>query len=307
MISGLNQEIELLGKTFHFQTELSDQGGLSIRTEVFVGGKVIATRENRIDAAAQAESDAVVRTWMKDQHQQTITTFVARARRYQMRGNTSEPASEAPEAPAPAPVQSEGVPETPPAAATTEKATPAADAPPASDSPELAAALRVRRFFASFRAAVDVGKDSLIETLPPDLKRRLAKTAQTLTWMIRSEMFTQIRIDEQARCHLLKEQIDEWLTGGCDPWRGAQIWSNVVDFGQYLAEVNLRSELVAHDQQLIIWALGAVASRGMTAEVRECIEPLYGRHPKLDQLLDKPEGVSDVTWTAHLRSVLTLL
>ena len=56
MISGLNQEVSVLGRAFHFQTELTRKGDLFIRTEVFVGGKVVATRENRLDRAGQASS-----------------------------------------------------------------------------------------------------------------------------------------------------------------------------------------------------------------------------------------------------------
>ena len=53
MISGLNQEVDVLGRAFHFQTELTRRGDLFIRTEVFVGGKVVATRDRRLDRATQ--------------------------------------------------------------------------------------------------------------------------------------------------------------------------------------------------------------------------------------------------------------
>lgn len=292
MISGLNQEIDLLGKTFHFQTELSDQNGLSIRTEVFLGGKVVATRESRIHDGAGIGSDEAIRGRMKELHSQAITTFVARARRFQLR--TPEGVNE----------PWEELAADPPAAAepAAEPPAPKLEPPPAVVAPEVADAIKVRRFFGQYRQVVGSGRET-----PEDLKKRLAKTAQTLTWMIRSELFAEIRMDEQARCHLLKEQIDEWLMGGCDPWRGAQIWSNAVTFSDYLAEINLRTELVAHDQKLLIWALGEVQTGGMTGAVRDRIGALYGRHPRLDRLLDGSDSVANATWTAHLRSVLTLL
>jgi hypothetical protein len=175
--------------------------------------------------------------------------------------------------------------------------------PPEVPSPTVADAVKVRKFFAPFRQVVGARSGEP----PEDLKKRLARVAQTLTWMIRAELFAEIRIDEQARCHLLKEQIDEWLMGGCDPWRGAQIWSHVATFSDYLAEINLRAELGAHDQQLLIWALAEVQARGMTEAVKARLDALYGRHPRLDRLIDQPGGVTGATWTAHLRSVLTLL
>ncbi len=79
MSSGLNQEVNVLGRAFHFQTELSHQGGLSIRTEVFVGGKVVATRERRLDHVDRsAVKDEDLRALMKEHHAQVIERTLER-------------------------------------------------------------------------------------------------------------------------------------------------------------------------------------------------------------------------------------
>lgn len=302
MISGLNQEVEILGRTFHFQTELTDQDGWSIRTEVFVGGKVVATRESRLKGGeeAAARDEGVLRARMKEHHQQTLESFVERARRYQQRDGgpapllgEAEPPQPAPEPPPPQPP----APEPPLAVRGPSKGL----APP---SPEVqkavAGALRVRRFFGRFRQLMGPTTG-----LPSDLGDRLEVMSRAFAWMIQSSLFVEIRIDEQVRCHLLKERIDEWLASRRDPRQAAQIWSGIVTFNKYLTEINHRSDLVAYDQQMLIWALDEVQRNGMTAEVFKGLESLYGLDPRLDNLLDQPGDVSARAWTAHLRHVLT--
>ncbi len=105
----------------------------------------------------------------------------------------------------------------------------------------------------------------------------------------------------------MKEQIEEWLASGRDRWQAAQIWSGIVTFSDYLAEINCRAELVAYDQQILLWCLEEVQGRGMSHDVLKRLKTLYGRHPRLDELLERPDGVSNGAWTAHLRSALTLL
>ena len=101
-ISGLNQEVDILGRTFHFQTELSRGSTPVIRTEVFVGGKVVATRENRLDRGRPDERDEeALRAAMKAQHQRFIQSTVERVTTYQERKRRpAEPPVAAPGLPA---------------------------------------------------------------------------------------------------------------------------------------------------------------------------------------------------------------
>ena len=68
-------------------------------------------------------------------------------------------------------------------------------------------ALRVRNLFGRFCKLI--GSPSML--LPGDLDQRLETAGETFGQMIASSLFAEIRLDEQMRCHLLKEQIDEWL------------------------------------------------------------------------------------------------
>lgn len=294
MISGLNQEVEILGRTFHFQTELSDQDGLSIRTEVFVGGKVVATRETRLDADVPAELEpGDLRARMKAHHSKTLESFVSRARSYQRRDGEA-PMPEAGGSPAPPP-EDAAAPEPPPVG------TPKGLAPPSPAAREaVAGALRVRRLFGRFRQLM--GPTS---AFPEDFGDRLEVMSRAFAWMIQSSLFGEIRIDEQMRCHLLKEQIDEWLASDRDRRQAAQIWAGIVTFNNYLSEINHRTDLQAYDQQMLVWALDEVQRQGMTDEVFKGIETLYGLDPRLDELLEDPHDVSGRAWIAHLRHVLT--
>jgi len=286
MISGLNQDVEILGKTFHFQTELSGQKGLYLRTEVFLGGKVVASREHGIEGVEEGEDD--LRAHMKDHHKRMIRTFVGRAKAYELRSTETEPgessALEAPAEESEAPAEAPGV------------------DPPAPATAEVGRAIRVRRFFG--RVCTLVGSTDL---LPDDLEERLGKAVGAFEWMIGSALFLEIRIDEQAQCSLLKDQIKEWAAGDKDQEQAAQIWSGIVIFSNYLAEVNYRSDLVAFDRQLLVWVLDKVQSQGMTDEILKPVKSLYGRHPHLDRLLDEPDGISEDAWTAELRSMLKSL
>lgn len=303
MISGLNQEVQLLGKTFHFQTELSGPAGLSVRTEVFVGGKVIATRSLELEADDAAGEDSL-RSRMKQHHQQTIQTFIQRARRYHLRVPDTEPGVPPP------PLGFDETLADPLSVSTLSAKDPSGSTerdqscvePPAPAAGEMAHTINVRRFFGRFRQLLGP-----VTFLPKDLPERLIKAGEAFEWMINSSLFMHIRIDEQARCNLLSDQIREWMAGDRDHMQAAQIWSGVITFSNYLGEVNHRTELISHDQQLLVWALDEVQCRGMSADVLQRLESLYGRHPRLDELLDESEEVTAMAWTAHLRSVLTLL
>lgn len=303
MISGLNQELELLGRVFHFQTELSDQDGLSIRTEVFVGGKVVATREVQVadlEGVAMGDEESI-RARMKEQHSQTMVTFAARARRYQDRSGAI---LVKPPPPPPKPVEEEPPPPPEPPPETVRQPLP----PPSIEhSPGAIVALRLRRFFTELR--VRLGNDHLTPTGSPpnDLDGRIEQAADAFHWMSESPVFSEIRIDEQVQCHLLREQIEEWLLGTRDRLVGGHIWVEIALFTSYLNEVNARGDLLDFDQRMLLWAIGEVQARGMEDDVLEQLRLLYGRHPRLDKLLDAPGDTGDGIWTAHLRGVLSLI
>lgn len=291
MLSDVTEEVEIFGRVFRFHTRRTGKAGLSIRTEVLVDGKVVATREASIDLRESLDDD-VAHAWMKEHHKRVFEVFVARVLRYQKRGPSEEETPPAPARPTlPDPSRSSAF---PPASG---------PAPPsASATSALASALSVRRFFAGF--SQQLGSCS---RLPPnDVDQQLERASGALDWMLQSPRFPEIRVDEQARCHLLQDRIDEWWRGARDPEQAERIWSEIVTFMNYLAEVNHRSELASFDHQTLGWALERVRSQGMTDDVLRQLAWLYGLLPGLNRLLDRPEEVSDDTWIAHLRNALTL-
>ena len=142
MITGFNQEVDILGRTFHFQTELSRRPSLLIRTEVFVGGKVVATRENLLDPAAEPSrlDEGALRADMKAQHQRVIQSTVERVTAFQER--KQEP---------PEPATGPGL----PAYSTGQVAT---LAPPSAEmKKKVGTAIRIRRIFSKFRLRLGLG------------------------------------------------------------------------------------------------------------------------------------------------------
>ncbi len=175
--------------------------------------------------------------------------------------------------------------------------------PSAKTTPSLAGAIRIRNFHGRFCKLI--GSPSM--RLPSDLDLRLEKVAQTFGLIIASPLFDEIHPDEQMRCHWLEKQIDEWLEGDREPESAGRIWSEIMQFSNYLAEINHRADLAAFDRQLLAWAIDEVEARGMARDVLEHLAALYGLMPQLNRLLDQPRKVADGTWTVHLRRCLRLM
>ncbi|MEM7582514.1 MAG: hypothetical protein AAF560_03970 [Acidobacteriota bacterium] len=288
IISGLNQEVTVLGRTFHFQTELTRKPDLHIRTEVFVGGKVVATREHQLLVPPPADEEAV-RSAMKEQHKRVIESTLQRAKRYQDRrgeapaSTTSQPAPHVPNFDI---QQARNL------------------GPPSSDQrAAVASAIRIRRIFGKFRLRLGLGQPMTNS----EIAERLETAARGFAWIKSSPTFEEIRLDEQMRCHLVGEQVDQWLAGDRNLQRAKEIWSGIVRFNDYVTEINHRAELVEFDHQLLMWTAFQVRDGGMSDAVLDHLQWLSGRSTELDRLLDKPQGVSDETWFTQLCDVLTQL
>lgn len=291
MITGLNQEVTVLGRTFHFQTELHRRGDLFVRTEVFVGGKVVATREHRLVGSGQARLDEdLVRELMKKQHQRVIESTQQRAEAYQEKRQS--PAADTPSPAAQPPADPPGF-----DLRQAESLTPPSDA----KKTEVGSAIRIRRIFGKFRLRLGLTAD-----LPEEqLTRRLETAARGFSWIVSSPTFQEIRLDEQMRCHLVNEQVGEWLKGDRNSAKAREIWSEIVTFNDYVAEINNRAELIAFDRQLLMWGAYQVQSRGLSDQLLDHLQWLSGRDLELDRLLDQPAEVAADAWFQTLCRVLT--
>lgn len=284
MISGLNQEVNVLGKTFHFQTELTHNVDLFIRTEVFVGGKVVATRERRLERAERGKLDEEgIRALMKEQHNRVIGRTRERVKAYH------EKKGQMPSGPAASLPVFDGQ-------QADNYVLPSEEIREAASS-----AVRIRRIFGRFRLRLGLGSS----VTPDEFAGRLETAARGFSWILTSPTFQEIRLDEQMRCHLVSDQVNAWLAGGRDDLaRAEEIWSEVVTFNDYVISINNRSELIAFDRQLLTWAAFRVQKQGISTEVLDWLQWLAGRDLELDGLLDKPGDVADQTWFAVLCHVL---
>ena len=286
-VTGFNQDVEVLGRVFHLQTQVFMQPQPCIRTEVFHGGKLMARREAPLDPHAEGIDETALRQMMKAQHLKILDSVQKRAQRYQERQQASAgtPAAGAAAAAPPA---------APSSTTPTEDALQTQD-----DGGQVDIALSVRRLFERFRLRVRRASGSTAECL--------AVAAEQLGEVLASPVFPKIRVDEQVRFHLLHEQLQEWLGGNGSEDLGQQIWEEIGTFNDYLAEVNNRSELAAFDRDLLRWALRKVEEEGIDERTLEHLSMLYGRDLELDHMLDEPQGIEASVWIARFQKVLATL
>lgn len=277
-VTGFNQDVEVLGRVFHLQTQVFMQPQPCIRTEVFHGGKLMARREAPLDPHTEGLDETALRQMMKSQHLKILDSVQKRAQRYQERQQAAAAGETVPDTPL----------ESPGDALQTQD-----------DGEQVDIALSVRRLFERFRLRVRRASGSLAE--------RLAVAAEQLGEVLASPVFPKIRVDEQVRFHLLHEQLQEWLRSHGDDAVGQQLWQEIATFNDYLAEVNNRSELAAFDRDLLRWALRKAQKEGVDERTLEHLGMLYGRDLELDNMLDEPAGIAVATWTKHFQRVLTAL
>ena len=275
MSSGINQDIEILGKVFHLQTQVCATPEPSIRTEVFLGGKLVATRDADLAGPAEDLPENERRRLLKEHHQKILNSIVERARSYRPRKEPTAPKRDVEPLPFTGPV-------------------------PIRPSGKVDIALRVRRILERFRSRLGI---SLAKT-STDLGKRLERAAKGFDWVLQSPDFEEIRIDEQVRFNLLKDQIDEWLEGSRHEDQGRRIWNEVEQFNDYLSGINDREELAAFDRDQVRWALSKVEAMGMTDQLLPHLDMLRGRDVALDRLMDSGTSVGNEVWLAHLRRVL---
>lgn len=82
-VSGLNDNLDVMGKQLHIQTENTGLGASRIVTQVFCGGRVILSRKT--DLAAIEGDSARIRELMSSQHLQIIQEIKEKLARRQDR------------------------------------------------------------------------------------------------------------------------------------------------------------------------------------------------------------------------------
>ena len=227
VVGGINQSLVLLGKTFHAQSELY---GDAIRTEIFLGGRIVATRETQLDRDALNSGTDSLRASLVSWHKKVVSGLLARA--------TSRHDQQSSPAASLQVQQSQAEP--------SDSATPAHPRRAelgSSDALELSR--RVRRLFEQFREKLGTTGNPSDRTF----RARLEQAGHAFAWIRRSPDFLHARIDEQVRIHILQQEIGDWLADGQDAVQAAQLWSAIETFSRNTTGINKRADLVAFDRQ----------------------------------------------------------
>jgi hypothetical protein len=149
-----------------------------------------------------------------------------------------------------------------------------------SDSERLAASIAVRRAFARFRRTVQVGEEPTSETIFSLMRRLGASIAILSGW----PEYGLMRYGDRALLGDLQRKVLGWLEDSSRSANdGIRIWQ---DFQSVLAltrQINMRPELLAHDEEL--FALVLQMDRELGADHWERLLDLEGYSDELDALL----------------------
>jgi hypothetical protein len=271
MIDGINEKIEVFGRIFQVQTEITDDVRPKIRTRVFLDGAVVAYRESPVDRGDTSEDG--IRDRSAYQHGLIIANLVKRTAEFNaLAPKAARPGSENPER----------------AAARTDAATLRDVARPEPDGdPKLLASVEARQLIGPFSLAMQPSPYHDAEAI----RSRLERAGGMIDVIMDAPGFSDIRLDEQVRFFDLRDRIEAWRSGGCDFESGAEILLAVVIFAGHLRRISDRQELVEFDHGLLTWAIWVIGRDGASDEVLSHLAAMCGRDAELDRLLDRPESV----------------
>lgn len=270
MVDGITENVEVFGRIFHVQSEVTEGTRPKIRTTVFLDGAVVASRETPVDRGDA--SDAGIRDRMAYQHAVIIANLVKRTAEF-------EAVASKPVAPAPAE-----------RTASRAEAAPLREVsrPDPESDPELLASVRTRQLIGPFSLALQPSPYHDDEAV----RGRLERAGEMIDEIMESPGFSDIRLDEQVRFFDLRERIADWRGTGRDPETAAAILLAVVIFAGHLRRISDRHELVEFDHKLLTWAIWSVGRDGGSDEALGHLRALYGRDAELDRLLDQAEPVA---------------
>ena len=253
LTDGVGQNVTLFGRSFHVQTEICDG---TLRTETFLGGRLVASREARLDDAERQSGAEGQRLRMTEHHKKIVSGMRDRAQHHRQirrpapRGKTSGRGLRDALGPR------------------------RLDAAPAADESS-DVGLRVWSLIREFR-------DCVAASAGGNARESLEEVSAALAHVLASPLFKEIRIDEQIRFHLLQDQINAWQIGGRDPYRAAELRNDLEEFGAYLEGIDDRAEFAAVLSQ-------ASSVKNQEGEVRAFLSPQPGppQKSKADSQLEK--------------------
>lgn len=281
MVTGINENVEVLGRVFHVQTELTPGNEPKIRTAVFIGGRMIASRTRSVDAETSNEDE--IRQMIRAQQAQIIDNFVTRAAALADGADGITPPYTTP-----GPVR-----QSPPPVKATEP-------PDAASDPILAEAIAVRELITRFRKSLDDSASPGDDDLKPYLK----KAAGAIRTVTDDPVFVDVRLDEQVAFYDLKGRIAAQLKGDFEIEVSREVWTELRRFCGYLGRINQRRELIDFDQKLFTWALAAIGNHGMSDDVLAHLNLARGRSDDLANYLAQPKGIESAQWMEILMQLI---
>jgi hypothetical protein len=168
--------------------------------------------------------------------------------------------------------------------------------------PEIAPLMRIetsleirmvyKKFTAQIKKATEQGT--------ADLPARLRSVGNTMAILIGREVYPQIRISDRAALRGLQRRVHDWYakTDSSDQ-EGLRLEQDVIAFATLLLEINHRAELVEHDKCVLAECLATLKrlAPGESAfNAIESLRSLWGRHPKLDALIEGDETPATGQW-----------
>jgi hypothetical protein len=159
---------------------------------------------------------------------------------------------------------------------------------------DLECALRVRRRYATLRR--EIARASAQQL---DIQPRLRAVSRSIAALLSCDEYPSMRLGDRRELRMLQFRVQSWLSAEYpSDTLGERTWEEVIAVVNLLSGVNRRSELMAHDAD-IVEALAAVArSTQDVRTLRAAAVPLFGMDPELDLLLDihVPESHDRECW-----------
>ncbi len=273
VVTGINENVEVLGRMFHVQTELTPGENPRIRTVVFFEGKLIASQARPVES--EVKDDQEIRELIKAQQAQIIDNFGTRAAALAADQENAEADVRSTTVLKPAPLAGR-----------------ATDPPDPESDAKLVESLAVRRLFSLFQSSLPTDSEPGADELELYLKKALREIRK----VTEDPAFVDVRLDEQVAFYDLKTRALAQLKGSLELDTARSVWTELVRLAAYLVRINHRRELVAFDRRLFTWALARIGGRGMSEDVLIHLRHARGRSAELDQLLDHPDDVSADQW-----------
>jgi hypothetical protein len=157
---------------------------------------------------------------------------------------------------------------------------------------DLECGLRVRRRYATLRR--EIARASAQQLQP-----RLRAVSRSIAALLSCDEYPSMRLGDRRELRMLQFRVQSWLSAEYpSDTLGERTWEEVIAVVNLLSGVNRRSELMAHDAEIVAELASVARSTHDVRTVRAAAAPLFGMDPALDLLLDihVPESHDRECW-----------